>query len=224
VKGYRQRCPLAKTLDVLGERWNLLVVRELMLGPRRYTDLLEGLPGISTNLLAARLNDLQAAGIVVKRTLPPPTVVTVYELTEAGQALGPALAELRRWGAHYGPPPSEADAMRPAWALMSASSHPTTAPHGQTCELRVGSEVFRLAADQARLTVRGGPSERPDAVVTIDAETLYLLMAGRSSADVARRQTTIDGDHDVAGAFLEALFGTLTGRLPSPLPRAGKGP
>src|SRR3712207_3261653 len=97
-RSYDQFCGLAKALDVLGERWTLLVVRELLLGPKRYSDLLEGLPGIGTNLLAARLKALEASGLVGRRRLPPPAASNVYELTERGRALEPAIFELIRWG------------------------------------------------------------------------------------------------------------------------------
>jgi DNA-binding HxlR family transcriptional regulator len=207
VKRYAQRCPVARALDVIGERWSLLIARELMLGPRRYTDLLDGLPGIPTNVLAARLKDLHAAGLLTKRALPPPTVVTVYELTEAGQALGPTLDALRRWGRHYGPPMSETDSTRPAWVLLSASSRPTTAPVGRVCQLRVGSEYFQLTVDHIGLSVHGGLAEKPDAVVTLDCETLYLLMAGH--ATITHPRITIDGDHNTAREFLNSLHGAL---------------
>ncbi|MBO0705293.1 MAG: helix-turn-helix transcriptional regulator [Candidatus Dormibacteraeota bacterium] len=95
---YAQFCPLAKALDVLGERWTLLIVRELLTGPKRYVDLRGGLPGMATDLLAARLRDLQAAGVIERREVPRPTPATVYELTERGRALRPAIRELSRWG------------------------------------------------------------------------------------------------------------------------------
>src|SRR2546423_7781071 len=89
VKRYGQRCPVARALDVIGERWTPLIVRELLLGPRRYTDLQDALPGVGTNILAARLAYLQSNGVIAKRTLAPPTPVVIYELTEAGEALAP---------------------------------------------------------------------------------------------------------------------------------------
>jgi DNA-binding HxlR family transcriptional regulator len=95
---YGQFCPLAKALDVLGERWTLLVVRELLAGPKRYTDLRTGLPGLATDLLATRLRELQQAGVVDRREVPPPTPATVYELTERGQALRSVIHEISRWG------------------------------------------------------------------------------------------------------------------------------
>jgi DNA-binding HxlR family transcriptional regulator len=213
VKRYGQRCSLARALDLVGERWSLLIVRELTIGPRRYRDLLDGLPGVPTNLLATRLRDLQAAGIVTKRVLAPPTAVTVYELTAAGRALGPALTELREWGARYGSPAQNDDVARPAWALMSASSRPTALPHGRICELRVGSEVFQLSNEGAGLTVRGGQPGRTDSVITLSADILYRLMAGSLTAAAARRQSTIDGDPGPARHLLDSLHGTLAGRI-----------
>src|SRR5918995_3325809 len=96
---YDQYCALARTLDVVGERWTLLLVRELLLGPRRYKDLLAGLPGIGTNLLAERLRHLEEFGLVRRRSLPPPAGSRVYELTELGRGLESVVMELGRWGA-----------------------------------------------------------------------------------------------------------------------------
>lgn len=95
---YRQFCSLAKALDVLGERWTLLLVRELLTGPKRYTDLREALPGLATDLLATRLRELREAGVIERRDVPPPTPATVFELTARGAALKPAILELARWG------------------------------------------------------------------------------------------------------------------------------
>ena len=121
MKRYGQACAIARALDVIGERWSLLLVRELTLGPRRYRDLATGLPGIPSHLLAARLKDLQAAGVITRRTLPAPADVTVYELTDAGRALQPALHELLDWGLRYAPEPAEDDAAQPGWGLLGAA-------------------------------------------------------------------------------------------------------
>jgi DNA-binding HxlR family transcriptional regulator len=209
VKRYSQACPLARALDVVGERWSLLVIRELMLGPRRYSDLLDGLPGIGTNILADRLHNLQDHAIVTKRTLPPPAAVPVYELTEAGRELGPSLATLRRWGARHAPPSEPGYAKRPAWALMSAMAGTTASPPAGTCELRIGPEVFRLTSDGTGLTMRGGPAEDGNATITLTTETLYQIAAGDLMAQEASSQALIEGDHDIATGFLAALHGTL---------------
>ena len=124
--------------------------------PRRYRDLATGLPGIPSNVLAGRLKDLQVCGVIARRTLPAPTDVTVYELTDAGRALQPALNELLDWGLRFGPEPSKDDAIQPSWALLGGVGRPTALPDGQTCELRVGPEGFYLGSDAGKLTVRRG--------------------------------------------------------------------
>jgi DNA-binding HxlR family transcriptional regulator len=181
-----------------------------MVGPRRYTDLIDGLPGIGTNVLAARLRDLHAAGIVAKRALPPPAAVTVYDLTDAGRDLAPVLASLRVWGSQHAPPVRRDDAIRPAWVLMSAKAIPNNLPPGKVGELRVGGEVFRLESDEGRLSVRGGPAERPDAVLTLDTQTLYALVTGHKTAQAVERTSTIDGDHDFASELLAVLHGAVS--------------
>src|SRR5260370_33613274 len=118
MKRYGQAFAIARALDVLGERWSLLLVRELTLGPRRYRDLATGLPGIPSNVLAGRLKDLQAAGVITRRTLPAPTDVTAYELTDAGRAPQPALNALLDPGLRYAPAPAQADDAPPRSALL----------------------------------------------------------------------------------------------------------
>src|SRR5262249_28310286 len=116
AKGYDQYCPVAHALDLVGERWALLVVCELMRGPKRYTDLADTL-GIGTNILAARLRDLEACGIVAKRTLPPPAASRVYELTDYGHALKGVIRELALWGARSLGPPTDAAELFPGWLV-----------------------------------------------------------------------------------------------------------
>jgi DNA-binding HxlR family transcriptional regulator len=210
MKRYGQHCPLARALDVIGERWNPLIVRELSLGPRRYNDLLAGLPGIPTNLLATRLRDLTDAGVIERRTLPRPASVTVYSLTEAGQALRPALQALREWGRRYGPAPSPDDTARPGWALLSATSRPTGLPPGVTCELRVDDEPFTLGATDAGLTVAGGPAPDPSAVVSLTAADLFALMSARATPAATTKQATITGDRRIARTTLTTLHGALS--------------
>src|SRR5215471_746179 len=215
MKRYGQTCPIARALDVVGERWSLLLVRELSLGPRRYRDLATGLPGIPSNLLAARLKDLQAAGVLTRHTLPAPTDVTLYELTDAGRALQPILNELLDWGLHYGPEPCEDDAAHPGWALQIAVGRPSALPDGQTCELRVGPEIFYLSSDADKLTVRRGPAPDGDAVVTMSTDTLYSLITGQTSVTDAVRHSTVDGDTEIARRALEPLAGALTKPAPA---------
>src|SRR6266478_7877449 len=213
MKRYGQACAIARALDVVGERWSLLIVRELTLGPRRYRDLATGLPGIPSNVLAARLKELQAAGVVTRHTLPAPTDVTVYELTDAGRALQPALHELLDWGLRYGPEPSQDAAAQPGWGLLAAAGRPSALPAGQVCELRVGPEFFYLSSDAGKLTVRRGPAPGGDAVVTMSADTLYSLVTGQTTVTDAVRHNTLDGDTEIARRALVPIFAAALAKL-----------
>jgi DNA-binding HxlR family transcriptional regulator len=208
VKRYGQRCAVALALDVIGERWTPLIVRELLVGPKRYTDLIDGLPGIGTNVLASRLSDLQSHGIIEKRTLAPPTPVAVYELTEAGRALGPVLRELRTWGSQYGPAPEPDDAVRPAWILQSAASRPPGLEAGRSCEIRIGTEAFHLAGDHEMVTVQAGSAPSPDVVVTIEPSVVLRLAVGKLDVARALAQSTIVGDRRLASNVFVMLAGS----------------
>jgi DNA-binding HxlR family transcriptional regulator len=209
VKSYGQRCPLARALDLVGERWSLLVVRELLLGQRRYTDLLDGLPGVGTNILAARLAALQEAGLVTKRTLPAPTAVTVYELTQAGRELAPAVRALSVWGERHGTPVSDEQAARPGWILMGVARRGARLQDGRSCELWVGDDVFELAAADGELTVAARPAPAADAVVTLMPQLFYALAAQRATPQAVRDGVLVEGDEAVAAAVLEALSGAV---------------
>jgi DNA-binding HxlR family transcriptional regulator len=208
VKRYGQRCAVARALDVIGERWTPLIVRELLLGPKRYTDLIEGLPGIGTNVLATRLSDLQAHGIIEKHVLPPPAPATVYELTDSGRALAPVLRELRTWGSRYGPAPEPGDVARSAWVLQSAVSRPPGLKSGRTCEIRVGPERFRLTGENATTTVRAGSAASADAIITIEPSVLFRLAAGKLDALDAAASARIEGDSGVADDVFAMLAGS----------------
>src|SRR6266576_1022491 len=169
MKHYEQACAIARALDIVGDRWSLLLVRELTLGPRRYRDLAAGLPGIPSNVL-----------------------------TGAGRALQPALTELLHWGLRYAPGPSQDAAAQPGWGLLAAAGRPTALPAGQTCELRVGPEFFYLGSDAGTLTVRRGPAPDGDAVVTMPAGTLYSLLTGQTTVTGAVRHSTVDVDTGIA--------------------------
>jgi DNA-binding HxlR family transcriptional regulator len=201
VKRYDQYCPIACSLGVLGERWTLLVVRELLHGPKRYTDLLDHLPGIGTNILAARLKELESAGIVEKRKLPPPAASTVYELSEVGQALRPVLHEFARFGARLmGPPPAEGLAQ--GWLLNALDLALSPLCRGSRVAFRVGDEEASLVDCVAT----PGIAEDYDVLVETDATGFYHLFVDRRLEGVR-----IDGD----AAALEPL---LDGFAPTPLP------
>ena len=157
-----------------------------------------------------------AADVITRRTLPAPTDVTVYELTEAGRALQPALTELLHWGRRYAPEPSPDAAAQPGWGLLAAAGRPTALPAGQTCELRVGPELFYLSSDAGTLTVRRGPAPDGDAVITMSAGTFYGLLTGQMTVTGAVRHSTVDGEPEIARRALEPL--AAAGARPAPSP------
>jgi DNA-binding HxlR family transcriptional regulator len=174
-KGYDQYCPVAHALDLVGDRWALLIVRELMPGPKRYTDLNEHLPGIGTNILATRLRDLEAAGILIRRTLPPPAASRVYELTDYGRGLRSVIKELGLWGARSLGPPTGQGALFPGWLENAIDVILTpSAPPGRF-EFRVGDEVASLVDGVAQ----AGSIDAPDVLVEGDPEGVYYLFVDR---------------------------------------------
>src|SRR5437899_2302027 len=118
MRSYQQYCALARGLDVIGDRWTLLIVRELLIGEARYSDLLKGLPGIATNLLATRLTELEGTGLVRREVVPPPAAATVFRLTSRGAALRPVIYELGRWAAPLMTPPGPGEHMRARWIAL----------------------------------------------------------------------------------------------------------
>jgi DNA-binding HxlR family transcriptional regulator len=219
MKTYGERCPLARALDIVGERWTLLVVRELMLGPRRYTDLTDGLPGVGTNILAARLADLQDAGLVTKRELPRPTAVTVYELTAAGLALGPSLGALSEWGERHGASITGSQAVRPQWILTSMARRNADLLAGHSCELRVGRDVFELSGDGSKLSIMTGTAGSPDAVIALEPDVFYALATNGRTARKLREHAVIDGDRATGEQVLDAISGAAaSAALPPPSP------
>ncbi len=204
-KRYDQYCPVAHALDLVGERWALLVVRELMHGPKRYTDLADSLPGIGTNILASRLRDLEACGIVAKRRLPPPAASRVYELTEYGRGLRTVLRELALWGARSLGPPSSEDALFPGWLENAVDTVlAPIAPSGRF-EFRVGDEVTSLVDGEAQ----AGSVEQPDVLVEGDPEGVYHMFVDRRLDLV-----TVTGDRRLLEQLLDAAPAPV--ELPAP--------
>jgi DNA-binding HxlR family transcriptional regulator len=193
-RGYDQYCPVAHALDLVGDRWALLLVRELIHGPKRYTDLADNLPGIGTNILAARLRQLEAAGIITKKTLPPPAASRVYELTEYGSDLRTVIRELALWGARSLGPPTHEDELFPGWLynamdVVLASS----APPGRF-EFRVGDEVASIVDGRAQ----PGPVESPDVVVEGDPTGVYHMFVDRRLDLVS-----VTGDRELLEKLIE---------------------
>ncbi len=205
MRSYGQYCALAKSLDVLGDRWTLLIVRELMLaGPRRYTDLRNGLPGIATNLLSDRLRELEAAGVVAREEAPPPVATTLFSLTERGRALEPVLDALGDWGVPImAAGPEAGDAFRSRWLAWPAErflrdSAPDEPP--ASIELSVGDEpaeqpVIVEAAGGAVRTRAPERDERPDARLSGSPHAMLALLSGQISVKEARRRgLRVEGD------------------------------
>ncbi len=207
---YHHYCPVAHSLDLVGERWALLVVRELLNGPKRYTDLLDGLSGIGTNILASRLRDLEEAGVVRRTKLPPPAASIVYELTEYGLELQEVVYALGRWGARSLGPPGPDDVIAPGWLPNAVrATFDADAARGMTAnyELRVDGEIVAVRISEGVLEVVPGRADAPDAVIATDATTLFRLVSrelepGAAVADGAAR---VEGDGSALDTFV-SLF------------------
>jgi len=198
ARTYSDRCGIARALDVVGERWALLVVRELLLGPKRFTDLRAGLPNVGPDMLTARLKELEAAGVVRRGTLPPPAASKVYELTERGAELEPVILALGRWGS--GAPVADADAKLSVDAFVIALKtlfRPEGAKDSRV-ELRIGDQRFAARVQDGRFHVTRG--EDPDADAVIAGEPGVLAAA--LWHDGPWRELTISGDNVAAGRFL----------------------
>src|SRR4051812_34104083 len=186
---YGDRCGIARALDLVGERWALLVVRELLLGPKRFTDLRAGLPHLSPDVLAQRLRELEAGGIVRRRTLAPPAGSRVYELTERGQELEPVVLALGRWGSVAPFPPGEADFGVDAFVLALKTLFDPAAADGLRGRyvLRLGEQSFRAEVADSALSVARGAAEEPEAVIESDPATLAtVLWHGRDLPEAER--------------------------------------
>lgn len=206
TRTYGDRCGIARALDAVGERWALLVVRELLLGPKRFTDLRTGLPPASPNVLAQRLRELEQAGILQRRTLPPPAASKVYELTDRGSELEPVVIALGRWGANTPPPPGDVGMSLDSVVLsLRTLFDPARADgFGATLELRLGEERFRAEVAGGRLDVVRGEAPTADAIVRTDPSTLLALIRARRELAEAQRvgDVEIEGDERVVARFV----------------------
>lgn len=185
---YDDGCALTHALDLTAERWALVIVRELLLGPKRFTDLRAGIPAVSPDVLTQRLRDLAEAGILSRRKLPPPTSVWVYELTEWGAELEPAVIHLARWASrspamnHDGP--MSADSL--ALALRGLFDSSAASGLNTTIELRLDGQPFQIDISAGEFRIRRGPAAHPDAEIDTDTAVLSgLLWQGRELAEAA---------------------------------------
>ncbi|MAU09540.1 MAG: transcriptional regulator [Anaerolineaceae bacterium] len=210
---YNQFCPLAYSLDVIGDRWTLLIVRELMFGPRRYTDLQQGLPGIGTNLLAKRLKDMEAADIISQQKLPPPAASHVYALTERGQSLQPIINQLAQWGKPYLAEGFQSDDYFSTVACMSALRMMFTPDNATGISVTINvardNESFFVQVHRGVLAVQTGLAPQADADVNFDDLKSLLMLIG--NPDV-RQQTQASGMMTLSGdaAAFDSLLSAFT--------------
>jgi DNA-binding HxlR family transcriptional regulator len=181
-RSYGHYCGAARALDAVGDRWTLLIVRELLAGPRRYTDLHADLPGVSTDMLASRLKDMERDGIATRRRLPPPAPASVYELTARGRGLLPVLRALYAWGADDLGERRPTDAVRAHWSALPLHSRLGDLGGVGVAEVRLGEGVFHLhvgdAAGDERVYGDGPAPQEPDARLRLDAGTCTALITG----------------------------------------------
>ena len=217
TRTYGDPCGIARALDLVGERWALLVVRELLLGPKRFTDLRAGLPGASPNVLSQRLRELEQTGVVRRRKLPPPASIWVYELTDWGLALDPVVLALGRWGSRS-PSIAAAELSVDALILALKTTFDPDAAGGlrATYELRLGEERFRAEVADGRLDLARGSADQPDATIETDRATLRSLVFGNRDLAEALRSgnLTLEGDRQAVTRFLR-LFPR---PAPAPIP------
>jgi DNA-binding HxlR family transcriptional regulator len=200
MRTYGDRCGVARALDLVGDRWALLVVRELLLGPKRFTDLRTGLRTIGPDVLSQRLRELEDAGVVRRRTLPPPAASRVYELTERGQELEPVVLALGRWGSRAPFPEGDATIGVDAFVIALKTLFDASADFEASVELRLGADRFHARVADGRLEVTRGSADRPDATIEGEPGPLAAALWHRQPLDA-----TIEGDRELAARFL-SLF------------------
>jgi DNA-binding HxlR family transcriptional regulator/putative sterol carrier protein len=200
---YHQYCGLARALDIAGDRWTLLIVRELMPGARRFTDLIDGLPGVSRKLLTERLRALESEGIVARNELPPPAARQVYELTEDGRDLAEAMVPLVAWGARRLGERAPNESFRARWAALAmATFADREAARGvsETYQYLVGDSAFHFVVDDGSIQLREGRASDPAVVLTTDEETFADIASGKTTGSLAAATgaMTITGDRQAA--------------------------
>ena len=207
MRSYGQYCSIAKALDVVGDRWTLLIIRELMIrGACRYTDLKNGLPGIATNLLSDRIRELESAGLIRREDAPPPIATTLFHLTEAGAELQPALDAIGRWGVRYMAEPAEDDEFRGHWFAFPVSFflHDRD-PDGPpvAIELRAADSPAVIEVCGGSATLRLGAAAAPDVVLQGEPRLILALFSGHlTAAEAAGLGLQVSGDPSVLHRIL----------------------
>ena len=208
-RSYGEQCGVARSLDVIGERWALLIVRELLLGPKRFNDLLAGLPGASPNVISQRLRELAGHGVIRQRDLPPPARVRLYELTDWGRELEPVVLHLGRWGDRAPLPDGARAGLDSLLLAIQAAADPARV--SGRYELRVDDSTFTVDGSSGSVRIRRGTADRPDATVTTDGGTFRAVIFGQLPiADAVRAGgLRLDGDPDATSRLTDLLL-TLT--------------
>jgi DNA-binding HxlR family transcriptional regulator len=217
-RSYNQFCAVARGLDVIGDRWTLLLVRELLLGPKRYGDLLAANPGIGTNLLADRLKEMETHGLLERATLPPPAGSTIYRLTHAGAQLEAVVRAIGRWGARVTDKQRPGEHLSPGAyfiAIRERFRPEQASTLREVYEFRVDGRVFEVRLEEGACTTTEGGANAPNAIFTMNVATLNRLFVGdvTAAALIAEGAVEIDGDSEALGRF-QALF-------PPPVSAAG---
>lgn len=206
MRSYDDGCAAAHALDLVGERWALLVVRELLLGPKRFTDLRAGLPGASPNVLSQRLRELEGVGVVRRRKLPPPAASRVYELTDWGLELEPVIVQLGRWGARSPSKPRDAGLGVDSLILSFRTMFDERAADGLTAgyELRLGEDRFRAEVAEGQFEIVRGSADLPDAIIETSSATLAALVyEGRPLSEaLSSGDLKLEGDRSAVERFL----------------------
>jgi DNA-binding HxlR family transcriptional regulator len=199
MRSYDEYCAIAKSLDVIGDRWTLLIVRELSLrGACRYTDVRNGLPGIASNLLAERLRDLEHADVIAREDAPPPIASTLFRLTPRGEQLRPVLEALTSWGLPLMTEQKPDDAVRSHWLASAlemtlSDQQPKASP--VTIEVQVGDQPIVIETRDGTIQARLGTAESPDATLAGPAKPVMGLLLGLSQpADAEANGVECTGD------------------------------
>ena len=216
TRSYNQFCALASALDYVGERWTLLIIRELLIGPRRFKDLMDGMPGISTNLLSERLKSLEQQGVLRQRVLPPPAGSTVYELTAFGQSLETSILELGKWGAGLLPASLEGVALPSLGSIavaLKAFFHPEAARQAhETYGLHLGEQTLQVQIKEGAIQVQQGEPQKSDVDFYTNMQIFLGLFTGQLQPDdaMARELVRVEGDPVALSRFLSYCY------VPSP--------
>jgi DNA-binding HxlR family transcriptional regulator len=215
TRTYGQYCGICRALELVGERWALLVVRDLLLGPRRFTDLQRGLGKVPTNVLSSRLKELEESGVIERRALPRPASGVVYELTDYGRELEPIIEQLQLWGARTLGSPRPDDSFSPNSFLLGLRF--AFQPHAArgvdaTYEIRIEGAAFHVRIADGELEMGDGPPEDPDLTIETDLRLGELLRGDISPQEaVAKGVVKLNGKRSLLRLFTQAF------RVPAPV-------